>query len=352
MLEKSLIIKIIALIVVTFVVAKAIAPFVGETLWELVFGTKKKKNSDLDFDALISQKKSMLRGGMIGGEKMELTGGTSRKGETEEIVQAEYKELSQKANRSTTETKRFEELKKMIAMFDSLQWGNIKEIEDLEKKLSQTYSHRFSASSHFSFLLARGAFLDSQAKWVGLDKTYLAIETFTLLKEVFLSSTLRTTIAKRWQMSVISFDKSLCLILSGKKGKTTLASLAKANQVQVPTIKDLDLLSLLIISPGVLKNKSTILNELREKAEVFHALSPLPPLKSDKDLISASKSLGLSPKATIEQIKSRYKKLAQLKHPDTLKAKGIPSEFEGIATENFTQIKRAYDILIKEKNKS
>lgn len=348
MFDKSQVLKILGLCILVIILAKALAPFFGETIWQMIFGSKKKRNSDIDFDALISQKKSMLRAGQTGVEGATGTQKKKSKGQSEEVIQKTYTELSSKQNRNEEENKKFEDLKATIKVLDSLQWGNIPEIEALMKKLSQSYSYRFnstSASVDFKNLLQRDAFLGPKNDWQGLKKAFEIVESFTLLKETTQSATFRDQLAKKWQMQRLAIEKALSLKFNSKGGN--LSQLVGAKAVALPQIKEEKLLSFLTLSPGILKNKNTLLNEIKTQAELFHALSPLAPLKDNKDKAGAYKSLGLPPNASVDQIKSRYKKLAQLKHPDTLKAKGIPPEFESVATENFTQIKRAYDILIK-----
>ncbi len=348
MFDKSQILKILGLCAFVFILTKALAPLLGETFWQMIFGSKKKKNSDIDFDALVTQKKAILRGG-DGASGEVLSGSQSKKiGQTEEVIQKTYQELSKKSTRTPEEEKKFEDLKAMIKILDALQWGSLPEVEAIVKKLSQLYSHRFDSAkvnSHFKFLLQKNAFLDSSHQWQSVAKSLEILETYSVLKELIDATNLRDQLAKKWQMKRGPLEKAIVLKITPKQ--TSLEKLVKSQVITIAPLKDEALLSFLTLTPGILKNKNTLLNEFKNQAEIFHALSPLPPLKGKQDREGAFKSLGLSDKATIEQIKSRYKKLAQLKHPDTLKAKGIPPEFEPIATENFTQIKSAYDILIK-----
>ena len=45
-----------------YIGAKLLAPFLADSIQSFFFGSKKKKNSDINFDHLIEQKKAYLRG--------------------------------------------------------------------------------------------------------------------------------------------------------------------------------------------------------------------------------------------------------------------------------------------------
>lgn len=59
--------------------------------------------------------------------------------------------------------------------------------------------------------------------------------------------------------------------------------------------------------------------------------------------------LGLTPKASNEELKSRYRKLVAENHPDKLMARGVPEEFVSMATEKIAAINEAYDEIAKER---
>ncbi len=59
--------------------------------------------------------------------------------------------------------------------------------------------------------------------------------------------------------------------------------------------------------------------------------------------------LGLTPQASVEEIKVTYKKLVNQYHPDRLIAKGVPEDFIKIANEKMAEINNAYDQIRKER---
>ena len=60
--------------------------------------------------------------------------------------------------------------------------------------------------------------------------------------------------------------------------------------------------------------------------------------------------LGLTPNASVEEIKKAYRKLSIDFHPDSVASKGLPEEFTTFATDKFRQIQDAYDTIKKERN--
>ena len=59
--------------------------------------------------------------------------------------------------------------------------------------------------------------------------------------------------------------------------------------------------------------------------------------------------LGLSSKASDDQIKKTYRTLIRENHPDTLIAQGMPQEFIDVANEKMAAINAAYDVIEKER---
>lgn len=351
MLKMDLIIKAFSLCVLIYVAAKVLAPFFGDALQNLLFGTKRKKNSDINFDHMIEQKKVMLRGDGSPTPSGEAAGPQKRKGRTEEALHREYNELSQKKSRNASEEKRYGDLKVFMAMIDSLQWGAGAELKAIASKLSSLMGTRLNEpelNKTFTELLKREAFLQGDDKLKALSAINDTIESYAYLKAMIELESVQQAQAKKWTMKADSVTKGLALYLGKKQSEKQLIELIKKPKASLPAPDGQLLLSVLRGAQGAFKSRLEVANEIKEKAELFHTLSPLPPLKGKNDREGALKSLGLNPDSSLEQIKKQYKKLARLKHPDRLKGKGIPAEFESIATENFTQIKEAYDILVKE----
>jgi len=89
-----------------------------------------------------------------------------------------------------------------------------------------------------------------------------------------------------------------------------------------------------------------LVSRLCKNIQVFEALEPIPDIDKTKiDL--AYRLFNATPETPKEKIKERYKKLASIKHPDRLLKFKLPEEMKKIATDNFSNLQKAYE-LIKE----
>lgn len=59
--------------------------------------------------------------------------------------------------------------------------------------------------------------------------------------------------------------------------------------------------------------------------------------------------LGLSPSASAEDIKARYRQLVRETHPDVMVARGVPEEFVDMATRKLAAINAAYERIERER---
>ena len=59
--------------------------------------------------------------------------------------------------------------------------------------------------------------------------------------------------------------------------------------------------------------------------------------------------LGVTKDSSIDEIKKSYRKLVKENHPDTLRSRGQPEEFQAIAAEKFRSIQQAYEVVKEER---
>ena len=64
---------------------------------------------------------------------------------------------------------------------------------------------------------------------------------------------------------------------------------------------------------------------------------------------AAYRALGVTPKATDDEVRTAYRKLVSENHPDRVIAKGMPEEFVQFATRRFQEIQDAYDTIKRER---
>jgi DnaJ like chaperone protein len=67
------------------------------------------------------------------------------------------------------------------------------------------------------------------------------------------------------------------------------------------------------------------------------------------DLDTYYKTLNSTPKSSVQEIKSNYKKLVKDFHPDTIVSKGLPEEFTEFAAKRFREIQNAYEKIREER---
>tara|TARA_Y100000780_G_scaffold229574_1_gene249552 strand:- start:59945 stop:60955 length:1011 start_codon:yes stop_codon:yes gene_type:complete len=333
-----------------YIFAKILAPFFGEYFQSLLFGSKKKRNSDIDFDHLIEQKKAYLRGDVTTDPlKKGSSQNQSHSTYTQKLHQ-EFNKLSALKKKNDAQSKRSEELKELLQIIDSFQWGESKTLNQIAKNLSTKIGHRLEAAQvtqAFKELMKREILIGKNNSVLGLKATTSMIETYLYLKVLYSEKELQSQKARAWGVSALNLKKALFLYtkkLKSEERSDDLANVLKKQTISLPSTQDTFILSALLKRSGL--SLAVITKELKDIIELFKILEPLPPLKNKKDRETALKILGLPSSCNEAQIKKQYKTLAKLKHPDRLRGKGIPAEFDKIATENFTQIKKAYDILM------
>lgn len=305
----------------------------------------------MNFNHLIEQKKAYLRGEV----KIDpLEASSNRQKETSlygESLLKEFNQLSAQKKKNDKSKQRTEELKILLQIMDSFQWGSSKELTQMGKQLSAKINFRIEDSSvvkAFKELMKREILIGKTGKVLGLKQTSAKLDVYLYLYSLFYTQSFQESRTKAWSISSKYLKKALFLYakkLKSNERSDDLATVLKSTKITLPSESDTFIIKALISREGL--SLSVITKELKDIIEFFKILEPLPPLKNKNDKAGALKILGLRPDSDQMQIKKQYKALAKLKHPDRLRGKGIPQEFDRIATENFTQIQSAYDILMR-----
>ena len=72
--------------------------------------------------------------------------------------------------------------------------------------------------------------------------------------------------------------------------------------------------------------------------------------RSEPSSADAYALLGVSPQATVAEIKRAYRRLLSQHHPDKLVSKGLPEEMMQIAARKTHEIKQAYEVIRRERH--
>jgi len=185
-----------------------------------------------------------------------------------------------------------------------------------------------------------------------IEQITSVLESF-LFADIFLFGAKDQELARILKITTAQMEKVRLTVGSMLQGrdldKAKLSALQGNDQWSyAPQEKEIILIKWVKNKKGF-KTKAELLLELQSILEFFKTLMPLPELKNSKDYEGALVIFEADQNTPLEVIKKRYKKLAVERHPDKLISKGIPSEFEKIATENFAQIQLAYNIIQQNK---
>lgn len=247
--------------------------------------------------------------------------------------------------------------KQILKIFDSRTWGNDTTLSQWAKDYSKKWGYRCEESTlviatHFffnkDFLLSRKSglvptlqelkkIMESYAFITSLEESLKEPNDFFLFKRLEKKSFLN---ANLWRAAINYY-------LSGKMNSDIPRLLSDPTSIQVNIETQMQKL-LRSEDQKFFTTKEEIYKEIQDSLELFSCLTPLPDINSKSETSIAYKILGVSSNESEVEIKKRYKKLAKDKHPDTLKSKGISSEYEQLANENFVKLQIAYDIIKKD----
>ncbi|MCO4794448.1 MAG: DnaJ domain-containing protein [Bacteriovoracaceae bacterium] len=312
---------------------------------------------------MIRAKEAMLRRGnpsatgkAVGPSKSD---GRRFKNKTEELYTLEFESLS----KSGASKERKESAKKMIELISSGQWGEGPLFKEINTICSQKIGRHLELSfisKHINSFMNREIPLVLETKDLPLyeevrDAIITKIVIQVLIDEAKLGDgAFLKKIASRLKVSPSAVIHSIDFLVttSAKGGKKDLVK--KIIESKVPKISQLSSVDLEkgsnMLTVGAdgqrFINPPTLNKLLEDQANMFESLTRIPPLKNKKDLRGALKIFGMSKNPEKDDVKKRYKKLAQAKHPDRLASKGLPKEMEKIASENFAVIQEAYHIIL------
>lgn len=114
-----------------------------------------------------------------------------------------------------------------------------------------------------------------------------------------------------------------------------------------------DILFRMAVSDGSLSSKESTL--IRNVCSIFKFSDSYFDAMCRKYSVASSSEgaytvLGLAGNASDDDVKKAYRKMSIEYHPDTVHAKGLPEEFEKVATKKFREIQEAYDTIKKERH--
>ncbi len=351
MLKKEIITRVLASLVLVFIVGKILAVVLQSFFSKMTLGGSRKSD---DLDRMIERQKEILRarGGLTAPSAHQPQEAVAKKSITETTYQNLLLKSSGAENASA---------KKMVELFDHLQWGDGKIYTDVQQRMLQRWCIRCEkqdVGQALKWIIAHDLLLKlSPSGPASFDESFNLLELSLFVREFGQSIDDGGSPMVEHQSHQSHFHphvliKSMDLLWSvmlGKSEKEILATILKKGQLNKGSAKSgYETLFMKLIVPRRQVDflaPDRIMSKVRERAFIFDALTPLPPLNGKKDLAGALRIFGLKKMSGQEEVKKIYKDLANRKHPDKLMAKGIPEEWLKLASDNFAIIQSAYDIL-------
>jgi DnaJ like chaperone protein len=114
-----------------------------------------------------------------------------------------------------------------------------------------------------------------------------------------------------------------------------------------------DILFRMAVSDGAMSSKES--NLIKNVCKIFKFSESYFDAMSRKYSVASSSEgaytvLGITSNASDDDVKKAYRKMSIEYHPDTVHAKGLPEEFEKVATKKFREIQEAYDTIKKDRH--
>jgi hypothetical protein len=329
-----------------FVVGKVIGALLAN--WN---ANRKEKTRNVDIDLMIENKKSMLRATSGLNKSEESATNRKAKSKTEE----EYKKAALK---DSSRAKSYLEVLKLI---EDLQWGDGKAFGDIQSYLESQWDQSVDTikiGNLFNGFLVRDSFLALESSPLPDKNQIIQVLKVRLLCEQLLddsrSATIHHSMAKKLNCEEWTARKASelalasALISSNEKLFATVLSPKGLKGTTPGKKQELFNANLMTADSKHFLTVEMLFSRIKKYAELIAPLRPLPSLKGKSDVDGAFKVMGLSPKASTDEIKSSYKKLASQLHPDRISGLKLGNEIEKVANENFATLQQAYDILKKQ----
>lgn len=288
--------KILAIFFTLFFLARPLF-YLFEAIKDMFTGDNQRRHN---LDELISQKKNLLS------DSFKTTG--TPKGHFKNIsmtLEERYSRIYAKKNDP--------QIKKMLDIIRSLQWGGGGVVDEIEESLMKQHRHRPKSSQVIESI--RNVLYGRYAE-MATNKDNPP--TFPQIQQAVHCLILANDNKLEWDIETCYVQKGLESLLDKKRRPILL----------------------------LMADKKEFLNSWRTHAQFFQVIEPVANLDKD-DKNKAEKILGLAGNYDLAQLKAAYKKAAKKKHPDLLAGIKVELKDKKKAEENFANLKKAYDLLLK-----
>lgn len=360
----DLMIKTLSIMLGLFVLSKVLGPFL------LDFFKQNPKNNNHDIDEMIKRKVDYMRVTGVASTTTNNSVSTSKAPSSKNDYNTEIKNLfqtlSSEKNKDELTRQKLVDLKRILALLDSLQWGQSEEITVLRKKFETNFNisvepEKFIHAIRLSLIhapLADGKkILDSYDDFsdyiCSIVMNVVIVSSFTDSNDQHAKN-----MAKRWHSDVETLQRAWLywtydlmpnkspsfleelVRLAGPISAQEMMQLCGHGPHNIPWSK-------LISDNKRPRRGNELASQMRERLALMQAIKQLP----ESNNITHEEALNLLGFDAIPApgvLSRRYKRLARLMHPDHLESRGFPATVMNRVNENFKTLKAAYDLLKQE----
>jgi hypothetical protein len=331
--NKEIIIHLVLAIVMLGIAGRILLPLLYDFMKGKTLGLNKKGD---DFDYLVKKQKELLKSQY-------------------NIIETNQKNENTNSKNQSSKSTHYNEIKK------ELSWGGTEYVKELQTKIKKDYSYQFGESKFSAFILLcdrRGylQFLNAQSDKINRENIINFMSTcfifFVMIdenKEKSLNFT--ENCAKKINCSPIELSLAIQLkILLHPNAIKIKEERIFSDQFVLGQYSDETLQKIIssIVSEEAnlwAKSPSLFFEEMSLFLTYANLLSPIIRPKNKLDFEGALNSLNLDTNCSLEEIKKRYKKLAQIFHPDKIVPQKLPKSLETRAIQKFNIIQESFEIL-------
>jgi len=354
MLKVDILTRLFLSVILIFVVGKVLGHLLQSLSNRANFG---EKNKEHDIDRMIERQKDILRAkeNLAPTSSSVIQTSSEKKSETERAYLQQFQDASLGKNHDMAD------IKNIIALFDSLQWGDPPIFNEIKKNLANRFSLRIEASDvtrELRFLLSNNVLLSPKFKTLPCYRDISKIVTLAIFlenarQEIMAESLgLFESLARTGPNTASAAKKAFIftfLSLSGP-GSANLLQGVLSGKVQndISNYNNFSKCKTIILKTSggeIPPSLDIFISKIKDEAFVFTSLSPLAPLSGKNDIEGARRLFGVNSDYNMDEIKKIYKSMANKRHPDKLAARGVPDKYFKIANDNFVLVKDAYEIL-------
>ncbi len=371
----ELIFRLLVALFLLYVVSKIAATFIRGFFTDFFNGSGKNK---IDIDQMIKKQVRILKEAQEaqGKDRDHKNGAADKEGQKfKSNTEKNYHMRLEKIKENSSKLNEKKDLEKVMVFFDNVQWGEGLFFNKIKEKMEKKY-HSLTSLNEISrwshILLREDLFLfKKENRLLSINEIERLIENGLYLKKGFEEAKNRkgkligylANLEGLKDVELVRgieyfFLKNLKDFRSGEEEKLIPLLLKKdfikKSNLEKLTQKNLDKITINLLVDR--RNDSIVplsnyIKEICEYAHMFSCLNEVPKPKGKLNLEAALKMFNLSESCTLSDVKTVYKRLAKLKHPDRLAGLKIPEKYVLMANHNFSNLQDAYKVLTDFKKK-